>query len=504
MGGTQRRRLGVAGPDQTRRGVPPGGDWLIVHHGGEPQVSTLCALWRRHPLPADRVHVPSLQPSVAVSSAPPRTPSSQFAARVVPPLSTPEGATMAPWQETSPSPFDMAYASSWTFYCACRLWMRVVSKKKKLVNLQDYLDLSCNRNPVILFPTQYAYWPPAEKLGFLQKMLHEEQMAFRRPVGTLVGRLMLARAEAEAAGATDSFAGGHCLPPFSVGGGGGDGAAVGGGGGAAGAAAAAPVSHPRADGGVFGAPLSQFTDVGMGLVLLGEPASTYSAAAAGPSSPVLSQSLPEGPAQNGSPDTFVYETVCKSTVAISAAFPDGSTCGGTGLVWDDAGRVLTNWHVVSKSDQVAGDIKVTFVNEKTCSAEVVFYDARNDISLLRVHAPASEFVPISKREPVPAAGEIAYAVGCPLGLPFSIKNGSIGGPLRCGVFPGGLVYHLVQVNVDIKKGFSGGPLVDSSCRLVGMMTWLPSEEGGSSFAHSASTLTQFVTLSMAAGVFFER
>lgn len=411
---------------------------------------------------------------------------------------------MAPWQETSPSPFDMAYASSWTFYCACRLWMRVVSKKKKLVNLQDYLDLSCNRNPVILFPTQYAYWPPAEKLGFLQKMLHEEQMAFRRPVGTLVGRLMLARAEAEAAGATDSFAGGHCLPPFSVGGGGGDGAAVGGGGGAAGAAAAAPVSHPRADGGVFGAPLSQFTDVGMGLVLLGEPASTYSAAAAGPSSPVLSQSLPEGPAQNGSPDTFVYETVCKSTVAISAAFPDGSTCGGTGLVWDDAGRVLTNWHVVSKSDQVAGDIKVTFVNEKTCSADVVFYDARNDISLLRVHAPASEFVPISKREPVPAAGEIAYAVGCPLGLPFSIKNGSIGGPLRCGVFPGGLVYHLVQVNVDIKKGFSGGPLVDSSCRLVGMMTWLPSEEGGSSFAHSASTLTQFVTLSMAAGVFFER
>lgn len=232
---------------------------------------------------------------------------------------------MAPWQETSPSPFDMAYASSWTFYCACRLWMRVVSKKKKLVNLQDYLDLSCNRNPVILFPTQYAYWPPAEKLGFLQKMLHEEQMAFRRPVGTLVGRLMLAAAGAEAGGATDSFAGGHCLPPFSVGGGGGDGAAVGGGGGAAGAAAAAPVSHPRADGGVFGAPLSQFTDVGMGLVLLGEPASTYSAAAAGPSSPVLSQSLPEGPAQNGSPDTFVYETVCKSTVAISAAFPDGFT-----------------------------------------------------------------------------------------------------------------------------------------------------------------------------------
>jgi S1-C subfamily serine protease len=130
----------------------------------------------------------------------------------------------------------------------------------------------------------------------------------------------------------------------------------------------------------------------------------------------------------------------------------------SGLVWSADGEVLTADHVVQRDDQ----INVTLPDGQTVSASVVGRDPGSDLALLKVEA-SSLAVPDFAEVKV---GHLVLAVGRPDDVQASLGNVvAVGGPVhrRRRHFDA-----YIQSDVTMYPGFSGGPLVDASGRVVGL------------------------------------
>lgn len=138
---------------------------------------------------------------------------------------------------------------------------------------------------------------------------------------------------------------------------------------------------------------------------------------------------------------------------------------GSGIVYDDKGHIVTNAHVVGSSTS----FKVTFSNGRQYSGKLVGSFPANDIAVISVPtkpAPAT-FGDSSKLR----VGDIAIAVGNPLGLSSSVTNGIISALGRTGQEGNGIsLPNLVQTNAAINPGNSGGALVDIQGRVIGIPT----------------------------------
>jgi S1-C subfamily serine protease len=170
--------------------------------------------------------------------------------------------------------------------------------------------------------------------------------------------------------------------------------------------------------------------------------------------------------------------------------PAGS---GSGFVWDAAGHVVTNYHVV----QGAESLTVTFTNDKTFPARVVGTDPHKDIAVLEVKAPAALLVPVK----VAATGTLevgqkAIAIGNPFGLDHTLTTGVISALGRQVHGIGGVtIRDMIQTDAAINPGNSGGPLLDSSGQLIGMNAMIYSKSGSSAgigFAVPATTIARVV------------
>lgn len=152
---------------------------------------------------------------------------------------------------------------------------------------------------------------------------------------------------------------------------------------------------------------------------------------------------------------------------------------GSGSVLDKQGHILTNHHVVEGAQQ----IEVTLASGKTYSARFIGHDIINDVAVLKIEAPSDELFPITFGDSATLrVGQKVYAIGNPFGLERTLTTGIISSLNR--TLPSQTNHRqmksIIQIDAAMNPGNSGGPLLDTSSRVIGMNTAIASSTGQNS------------------------
>ena len=192
----------------------------------------------------------------------------------------------------------------------------------------------------------------------------------------------------------------------------------------------------------------------------------------------------------------IYNATSKSVVTIVGVVPTTqytffgqpyhsySTVEGSGFVTDYSGTsyIVTNFHVVDH----ATNITVTFSNGDAYPGTVVGSDVYADLAVVSVHAPASEFFPLTLADSSGLqVGQSVYAIGAPFGLSGTFTSGVIsqlGRTIQEATAGNYSISGIVQFTAPINPGNSGGPLLDSNGQVVGITTATISGSTGLGFA----------------------
>lgn len=150
---------------------------------------------------------------------------------------------------------------------------------------------------------------------------------------------------------------------------------------------------------------------------------------------------------------------------------------GSGFIWDDAGHVVTNYHVIAN----ASSAKITLADQSEFSAKLVGAFPDRDLAVLRIEAPVAKLPAIalgSSREL--QVGQKVYAIGNPFGLDFTLTTGIVSALNReIESVTRRTIRNAIQTDAAINPGNSGGPLLDSAGRLIGVNTSIYSPSGAS-------------------------
>lgn len=170
--------------------------------------------------------------------------------------------------------------------------------------------------------------------------------------------------------------------------------------------------------------------------------------------------------------------------------PRGS---GSGFIWDRAGHVVTNFHVIEGGSA----FQVTLADQSSWEAEVIGVGPDKDLAVLRIEAPPEKLAPLELgRSARLVVGQKVLALGNPFGLDHSLTVGvvsALGRELRA---PNGrTIRDVIQTDAAINPGNSGGPLLDSRGRLIGVNSAIYSPSGASAgigFAVPVDTVGRLV------------
>ena len=195
-----------------------------------------------------------------------------------------------------------------------------------------------------------------------------------------------------------------------------------------------------------------------------------------------------------------YKGVVEITVtsqAESVPFGGGSQQQrgqGSGLVYDNEGHIVTNQHVVDGATSVS----VTFWNGSIYQAKVIGSDASTDLAVLDVDAPASLLSPLQLGDSSKlAVGDGVVAIGSPFGLEGSVTSGIVSALHREMNAPNDFaIDDSIQTDAAINHGNSGGPLLDTRGRVIGVNAQIESESGGNDgvgFAIPSTTVESIVS-----------
>ncbi len=188
----------------------------------------------------------------------------------------------------------------------------------------------------------------------------------------------------------------------------------------------------------------------------------------------------------------VVETVAPSVVSIRVVAEnrrgDTGEGAGSGFVVAPDGFVVTNDHVVNQAKHVG----VVFTDGRELDARVVGTDPATDLALLRVPDGGLHAIAIGASENL-RVGQMAIAIGNPLGFQSTVSAGvisALGRNLRGQ--SGRLIENVIQTDVALNPGNSGGPLVDSRGRVIGVNTAMIRLAQGLCFAIPSATMTWVV------------
>lgn len=154
--------------------------------------------------------------------------------------------------------------------------------------------------------------------------------------------------------------------------------------------------------------------------------------------------------------------------------PEGT---GSGFIWDKAGHVVTNFHVIKKAQAA----RVTLADKSSWEARLVGVDPDVDLAVLRIDAPDNKLSPIPIGESHNLqVGQKVFAIGNPFGLDQTLTTGVISGLGReIASERNRTIEGVIQTDAAINPGNSGGPLLDSAGRLIGVNTAIYSPSGAS-------------------------
>ncbi len=180
----------------------------------------------------------------------------------------------------------------------------------------------------------------------------------------------------------------------------------------------------------------------------------------------------------------VYKRVAPSVVNITTqvlqpSFFYGSVPAqgaGSGFVIDTDGHILTNYHVIENAQR----INVAFGNGTSLQAKLVGSDARNDVAVLKVDAPKNLLKPVTFGDSDHLqVGQRTIAIGNPFGeFGRTLTTGVVSALNRSIQGPSGLpITGIIQTDAAINKGNSGGPLLDSAGRVIGITSAIFSPSG---------------------------
>jgi S1-C subfamily serine protease len=235
-------------------------------------------------------------------------------------------------------------------------------------------------------------------------------------------------------------------------------------------------------------------------------AATYAALSPADTRTVVRQVTVEDsePAASASPLSVnqIYRRAYKSVVEITVTAeasesPFGAPRAqgqGSGFVYDRQGHVVTNQHVV----QGASSVSVRLWNGQTYDAEVVGSDASTDLAVLDVDAPASVLTPLRLGDSSEVkVGDAVVAIGSPFGLEQTVTSGIVSALHRQMTAPNDFsINDSIQTDAAINHGNSGGPLLNSSGRVIGVNAQIESESGGNDgvgFAIPSNTVRSIVS-----------
>ncbi len=149
---------------------------------------------------------------------------------------------------------------------------------------------------------------------------------------------------------------------------------------------------------------------------------------------------------------------------------------GSGVIIDERGLIVTNFHVVAQADEV----KVALADRREFAADIILKDQRSDLAVLRINDDGGPFPTIAFADSdAVAVGDLVLAVGDPFGVGQTVTSGIVSAFARV---PGGPAedQYFIQTDAAINPGNSGGALVDVSGRLIGINRMIVTPSGGSS------------------------
>jgi S1-C subfamily serine protease len=173
---------------------------------------------------------------------------------------------------------------------------------------------------------------------------------------------------------------------------------------------------------------------------------------------------------------------------------------GSGFLIDMHGRILTNYHLIQDADRETG-VTVQFEDEVSRRATVEWQDPNNDLALLQVNmdgVPPVRPLPLGDSTTV-QVGDPTLAIGNPFGLDRTLTSGIVSALQRQVAAPNGFtIDNVIQTDLPIDLGNSGGPLIDAAGRVIGINSQIATErEGGNgsvgiAFAVPINTATEFL------------
>ena len=181
----------------------------------------------------------------------------------------------------------------------------------------------------------------------------------------------------------------------------------------------------------------------------------------------------------------IVESVSPAVVHVRAIGPGrGGGASGSGVLVSPQGEILTNSHVVRGATGVEAELS----DGRTLIADVAGDDPATDLALLRVASTAPlPSVPLGDSN-VLRVGDVAIAVGSPLGLARTVTLGIVSALGRTLRGEGGrAIEGVIQTDAPLNPGNSGGPLLDGSGRVVGINTAIVLGAQGLCFAVPSNT-----------------
>lgn len=154
---------------------------------------------------------------------------------------------------------------------------------------------------------------------------------------------------------------------------------------------------------------------------------------------------------------------------------------GSGFVWDEAGHIVTNYHVVDNADRIV----VTLYDGSSLEGTAIGTDPDSDLAVIKVDYPKDPPPPIELADSTQVkVGQMVAAIGNPFGLEGTMTVGVVSAmgrslPVQGQALPGSTytIPDVIQTDAPINPGNSGGVLVDIHGRLIGVPTAIESSNG---------------------------
>jgi S1-C subfamily serine protease len=225
-----------------------------------------------------------------------------------------------------------------------------------------------------------------------------------------------------------------------------------------------------------------------------------------PPSPQLSRAAPRETSDSELLDAYsravidVVETVGPAVVSISVgerreAAGFEPTGAGSGFVITPDGYIMTNSHVVAP----AREIRAAFIDGQKLAATIIGHDPSTDLAVLSVNGSSLPYAAVGDSSSL-RVGQLVIAMGNPFGFQSTVSTGvvsALGRTLRSQ--DGRLIENIIQHTAPLNPGNSGGPLLDSRGRVVGINTAIIAQAQGIGFAIPAETAKSVVPQLLAKG-----